>query len=61
MRLKVDSSKLFIEFFFFNFQGCMLVFDVSNKASFENLESWVAEFYEHGGKGAAIAVVANKV
>ena len=39
----------------------MLVFDVANKNSFENLGSWVKEFNEHGGKGAAMVVVANKV
>ena len=59
---QINSSKLYIKFCdFLNFQGCMLVFDVANKASFESLESWLDEFYEHGGKGAVIAVVANKV
>ena len=39
----------------------MLVFDVTNKASFEKLDAWLQEFYDHGGKGAVVLVVGNKV
>ena len=42
-------------------QACILVFDVTNKLSFDSLEYWLQEFTSNGGKQAVIAVVANKV
>lgn len=44
-----------------NIQGCLLVFDLTNKTSFEMLDAWVQEFFDNGGKGAIVAVVGNKV
>lgn len=42
-------------------QVCILVFDVTNKLSFESLDYWLQEFTSNGGKHPVIAVVANKV
>ncbi|KXJ28357.1 dnaJ homolog subfamily C member 27-B [Exaiptasia diaphana] len=42
-------------------QAVMLVYDVTNKVSFESLDAWLQEFAAGGGKNAVIAVVANKV
>ena len=39
----------------------MLIFDVTNKASFDKLDSWLQEFYDNGGKGAVVIVIGNKV
>ena len=38
----------------------MLVYDVTNRLSFENLDGWMHEFTLGGGKNAVVAVVANK-
>ena len=43
------------------FQGCMLIFDVTNKASFDKLDSWLHEFHDNGGQGAVVTVIGNKV
>ena len=42
-------------------QGCMLIFDVTNKSSFEKLDNWFQEFHDNGGSGAVIIVIGNKV
>lgn len=39
----------------------MLTFDVTNKTSFDELNSWLQEFRDNGGKGAVVIVVGNKV
>lgn len=38
----------------------MLIYDVTNKTSFEKLDSWLQEFYHNGGKGAVMTVIGNK-
>ncbi|XP_072047307.1 dnaJ homolog subfamily C member 27-B-like [Amphiura filiformis] len=40
---------------------CLLVYDVTNKHSFERLEYWIREAARCGGNNAVIAVVANKI
>lgn len=42
-------------------QACILVFDVTNKLSFDSLDYWMQEFISNGGKQAIVAVVANKI
>lgn len=39
----------------------VLVFDVANRASFEELEQWLAEAADFGAGGIPMAVCANKV
>ena len=39
----------------------MLIFDVTNKSSFEKLDSWLQEFNDNGGAGAVVIVIGNKV
>eukprot|EP00741_Cyanophora_paradoxa_P012374 tig00020610_g11956.t1 len=46
--------------FYKDSQGAILVFDVSNKKSFEELEAWLKEAAKFGAKDLAIAVCANK-
>mmetsp|Transcript_23511 Transcript_23511/g.76620 ORF Transcript_23511/g.76620 Transcript_23511/m.76620 type:complete len:137 (-) Transcript_23511:310-720(-) len=46
--------------FYRDAQGAILVFDVSNRASFEALEGWVQEAYKHGAKDMQVAVCGNK-
>uniref|UniRef100_A0A7S0ELM2 RJL family GTPase n=1 Tax=Hanusia phi TaxID=3032 RepID=A0A7S0ELM2_9CRYP len=46
--------------FYRDAQGAILVFDVSNRSSFEALEAWVQEAYKHGAKDLQIAVCGNK-
>ncbi|XP_028393066.1 ras-related protein Rab-13-like [Dendronephthya gigantea] len=41
-------------------QGCMLIFDVTSRTSFEKLDGWLEEFYDNGGKGAVVIVIGNK-
>ena len=40
---------------------CLLVYDVTNKHSFDRLEHWLNEVWRCGGNGAVVAVIANKV
>ena len=40
---------------------CLLVYDVTNKHSFERLDQWIKEVIRYGGSNPTIAVVANKV
>lgn len=42
-------------------QACILVFDVTNKLSFDSLDYWLQEFTSNGGKQAVMAVVASKI
>lgn len=46
---------------FVDTQACLMVYDVTNRSSFENLEYWLAEFTHSTAEDACIAVVANKV
>jgi hypothetical protein len=39
----------------------VIVYDVTNRLSFERLDGWLHEFISGGGKNAVVAVVANKV
>ncbi|KIH68851.1 Ras family protein, partial [Ancylostoma duodenale] len=38
----------------------LLVFDVSNRASFENVRSWLAQIREYGKESVQITLVGNK-
>ncbi|XP_022109663.1 dnaJ homolog subfamily C member 27-B-like [Acanthaster planci] len=42
-------------------QACILVFDVTNRNSFESLEYWLKEAARHGGGAVHTVVVANKI
>lgn len=41
-------------------KGCLLVYDVTNRSSFESLQRWVEESEAYGAKDMAVFVVANK-
>ena len=42
-------------------QACFIVFDVTNKHSFENLDNWLREFTKHCQTQSHVVVVGNKV
>ncbi|KNC52020.1 RJL family GTPase [Thecamonas trahens ATCC 50062] len=47
--------------FYRDTQGAMLVFDVSSRSSFADLEAWIREAEQYGAGDAQIIVVGNKV
>ena len=40
--------------------GVMLVYDISNKESFENLERWLVELRDHADEKIEVVLVGNK-
>lgn len=42
-------------------QGVVLVFDVTNRDSFEHVEKWLREIKDHGDTTASIILVGNKI
>lgn len=46
--------------FYKDAQGCVLAYDVTNRASFESLEGWLRESREHGAENMTIFVAATK-
>jgi GTPase SAR1 family protein len=38
----------------------MVVYDITNRQSFDNLDSWISDFREIAGEHAAIMIVGNK-
>ncbi|CAN0198149.1 unnamed protein product [Ectocarpus sp. 4 AP-2014] len=47
--------------FYKDSQGAVLVYDVANRASFEELEQWLVEAADFGAGGIPMAVCANKI
>jgi small GTP-binding protein len=47
--------------YFRNAIGAIIVYDVTNRVSFDHLEDWVTMFTEVAEPGALITVVANKI
>lgn len=41
-------------------QGCILVYDVNNRASFQALDGWVEESNRYGAHNAVVVVAGNK-
>mmetsp|Transcript_6869 Transcript_6869/g.18435 ORF Transcript_6869/g.18435 Transcript_6869/m.18435 type:complete len:210 (-) Transcript_6869:768-1397(-) len=46
--------------FYKDTQGCILVYDVTNRACFEALEGWLKEAQDHGAENMVIVVAATK-
>ena len=46
--------------FYRDVQGAILVYDVTSRASFNALDSWIEEATAHGAKDPIVTVVANK-
>lgn len=46
--------------YYFRAQACIMVFDVTRKITYKNLESWYQELQQHA-KGIPTLVVANKI
>ena len=54
---------LHIDYLFVHFQGILLVYDITNYASFENLDDWLStikKVYEGEDKKPNLALVGNK-
>ena len=47
--------------FYGDTQGALLVFDVSSRSSFDDLEAWIREAEQYGAGDAQIIVVGNKI
>jgi small GTP-binding protein len=41
-------------------QGAMMVYDVSDRRSFDSIAAWLEQLHEHGDKHSAIVLCANK-
>lgn len=39
--------------------GALLIFDLTNKETFDNLEYWIKEVKEHSKAGICIALIGN--
>ncbi|MFW9996909.1 MAG: GTP-binding protein [Candidatus Odinarchaeota archaeon] len=47
--------------YYYGALGALLVFDVTRRSSFDNLEPWVEEIWKHNGKGIIpIVILGNK-
>jgi GTPase SAR1 family protein len=46
--------------FFRGIEGAMIVFDLTSKESFEEVDSWISDVRRIGGREVSIAVVGNK-
>ena len=44
-----------------NAHGMMLVYDITDRSSFKNLESWLKEIENYGDGTAKIMLIGNKV
>ena len=42
-------------------QGALVVYDVSDRKSFENVVNWIKDLKEHGNKNMDIFLIANKI
>ena len=46
--------------FYRNAVGALLVFDVTNRESFENIPTWLERLKENAGEGIVIMLIGNK-
>eukprot|EP00239_Pterosperma_sp_CCMP1384_P012032 CAMPEP_0197865030 /NCGR_PEP_ID=MMETSP1438-20131217/43430_1 /TAXON_ID=1461541 /ORGANISM="Pterosperma sp., Strain CCMP1384" /LENGTH=250 /DNA_ID=CAMNT_0043483433 /DNA_START=443 /DNA_END=1195 /DNA_ORIENTATION=- len=46
--------------FYRDAQGCLLVYDVTSRASFEALDAWIQEGQRYGAENAVVVVAGNK-
>ncbi len=42
-------------------QIALVVFDVTNRSSFQNLDSWLSDIKSYGSQGSVVIVLANKI
>ena len=48
--------------FYVGAQGCLLLYDITNRESFFNVSSWIDEFLKHNGQGKMpIVLLGNKI
>ncbi|OHT03832.1 Ras-related protein RabJ [Tritrichomonas foetus] len=56
-----ETYRSLIKIYFRGSQLAILVFDISNRSSFEALQSWIDEIRENSSDSCPIVIVANKV
>jgi len=55
-----DRFKTITHTYYRGAHGVMLVFDVTNRESFEHITTWLEEFHQFGGTGVPLVLVGNK-
>lgn len=55
-----EKFRSLIPVYFRNAIGSLVVFDLTNRVSFENLDSWISTFKEFAGEETSIIIVGNK-
>ena len=73
--LQIDSKQVKVQFwdtagqekyraissaYYKNAHGAIIVYDVTSRASFSNVENWLNELREHGDKNIQILIIGNK-
>ena len=55
-----ERYKSLTKFFFVGAKMAILVYDITRKESFDNLESWLKDLKEHGNPDTVIGIAGNK-
>lgn len=55
-----EKYKSITNSYYINSKGVMLIFDLTRKSSFENIDKWINEVYDITGKDICIILVGNK-
>ncbi|KAM3133480.1 hypothetical protein pb186bvf_014484 [Paramecium bursaria] len=56
-----ESFRSLVRSYYRSAIGVLLVYDMTNKQSFHNLQKWLEEIRENGNENVVIAVVCNKI
>lgn len=56
-----ERFKSITENFYKGAQGILLVFDLTDKASFDNISTWIKNIYEKAGRNVVVCLVGNKL
>lgn len=56
-----EKYKSITSSFFQNADGGIVVFDVTNQSSFDNIQNWISEFNNKNSKSAKLILVGNKI
>eukprot|EP00916_Digyalum_oweni_P015044 GHVL01024549.1.p1 GENE.GHVL01024549.1~~GHVL01024549.1.p1 ORF type:complete len:178 (+),score=23.18 GHVL01024549.1:64-597(+) len=61
--LDLSGADCFVEIrseFYKEAHGCLIVYDISKRESFNSLDSWLEEAYKYGGQHLVFTVLGNK-
>lgn len=56
-----ERYKAMVKSYYKNCQGILLVYDVTNQRSFENISNWLSDIYENASKDMPLILVGNKI